>query len=191
MIFDEEMARVLAIPHRCARRGSFFLNLGFASETEKPLDSPIKFSAQFRSPRLDLSRSNELVLPKNQSNGEKWRKRLKWVSKNPTDYRHSIQSASINGRSEENWMLSFNFLNDPFTMFLYPPLMNDQEENPMANLPFQFSISFHFIFVLQYPRVQTRTGYKAMVHLPSHPIPSSRSRSYQRLPSLTSRSQNP
>lgn len=77
MIFDEEMARVLAIPHRCARRGSFFFNLGFASETEKPLDSPIKFSAQFRSPRLDLSRSNELVLPKNQSNGEKWRKRLK------------------------------------------------------------------------------------------------------------------
>jgi hypothetical protein len=72
MIFDEEMAPVLAIPHRCARKGSFFFNLGFVSE--KPLaDSPIKFSAQFRSPRLDLSRSNELVLPKNNrtvKNGE-------------------------------------------------------------------------------------------------------------------------
>jgi hypothetical protein len=29
---------------------------------------------------------------------------------------------------------------------------------------------FHFIFVLQYPRVQSRKGYKVMVHLPSHPI---------------------
>jgi hypothetical protein len=67
-------------------------------------------------------------------------------------------------------MLSFNFLNNPFIKFLHPPLMNDQGENPMANMTFQFSISFHFIFVLQYRRVQTRKGYKAMIHLPSHPI---------------------
>jgi hypothetical protein len=39
-------------------------------------------------------------------------------------------------------MLSFNFLNDPFLKFFHQPLMNDQGENPMANTPFQSSISF-------------------------------------------------
>jgi hypothetical protein len=100
MIFNEEMAPVLAIPHYCARRGSFFFNLGFVSE--KPLaDSPIKFFAQFRSPRLDLSRSNELVLPKNQSNGEKWRKCLKWVSKNPTVTQFNRQALMANQKKIE------------------------------------------------------------------------------------------
>jgi len=100
MIFDEEMAPVPTIVHRCARRGSFFFNLGFVSE--KPLaDSPIKFSDQFRSPRLDLNHSNELVLPKNQSNSEKRRKCLKWLSKNPTVTLFNRQALMANQKKIE------------------------------------------------------------------------------------------
>jgi aspartate 1-decarboxylase len=51
-------------------------------------------------------------------------------------------------------MLSFNFLNDPFINSLHPPLMNDEGDNPMAQMRFPSSISFLFFTLVDFKPVK-------------------------------------
>jgi hypothetical protein len=77
-------------------------------------------------------------------------------------------------------MLSFNFLNDPFHNFLHLQLMNDQGENPRANMPFQFSISFLFFNIVEFkPEKGTSDDPSA---IPSHPLDPDHTKGYQASP---------
>jgi hypothetical protein len=55
-------------------------------------------------------------------------------------------------------MLSFNFLNDLFINSVRPPLMNDEGDNPMAQMPFPSSISFLFFTLVDFKPVKGARG---------------------------------